>query len=168
MPDMSLPGSACQSPVIPAHPLIGREENMKMMFDMYLALNHQSAVDNQINARRRASNDSSFDHLVSMAVGAALVTATQTGDTENDQTVSPVRTGTGDAIVGSEGISADTVATANATVAASLGNLASALVPIIAGTSGVVTVQTLAAVLATVVASAGTASQAAATPGATK
>jgi len=142
-----------------ALPLLGRDENMKLLFDNTMALTQQAVIDNQRDARRRASNDGAFDHLVSMAVAAALITATQTGQTENAQTVSPVRTATGDAIVGSEGVSADTVATANAAVAASLGNLASALVPIITAAGGVVTAQTLAALLPTVVAAAGSSAQ---------
>jgi hypothetical protein len=151
-------------PLLAAHPLIGREENMKLLFDSTMTLMNQAALDNQRDSRRRASNDATFDHLVSMAVAAALVTSIQTGETENDQTVSPVRTATGDAIVGSEGVSADTAATANAAIAASLGNLASALVPIITAAGGVVTAQSLAALLPVVVSAAGTASGNSAAP----
>lgn len=132
------------SPLITHQPsLLGGAENMKLLFDLTLSLNQQSLIDNQRDARRRASNDAAFDHLVSMASAAALLNATQS---EED---------TGAAAAGSEETSDATVATSNAAVAASLGNLASALVPIIAGTSGVVSVQTLATVLAAVVSAAG-------------
>lgn len=152
-----VPGSPPQtcSLLIPAHPLLGREENMKLLFDLTMSLNQQAMIDNQINARRRHSNDAAYDHLVSMAVAAALATSVQTGETENQQTVSPGRTGTPEATIDAIGTSAAGIATSNQAVATSLGNLASALVPIVAGTSGVVSVQTLAAVLATVVAAAG-------------
>lgn len=166
MPDPNSMPPATSSLLIPAHPLIGREENMKLLFDNTMALTQQALIDNQSDARRRTSNNSAFDHLISMAVAASLVTSIQTGETENDQTVSPVRTATGDAIVGSEGISADTAATANAAIAASLGNLASALVPIITAAGGVVTAQSLAALLPTVVAAAGSSASSAGAPSA--
>lgn len=82
----------------------------------------------------------------------AALTSTESADTDNE-----VANDTEDTAM--EGI-----ATANQAVATSIANLASALVPIIAGTSGVVSVQTLAAVLAAVVGAAGTAANAAASP----
>lgn len=109
------------------------------------------------NQRRRESNDNTQDkaldsidlflarsmamqfHFSNVAAGVALSTEDTANEVASD----------------TEDTSAETIATSNAAVATSLGNLASALVPIIAGTSGVVSVQTLAAVLATVVASAG-------------
>lgn len=155
MPDLVPPPPQNSSLLIPSHPLIGREENMKLLFDNTLALTQQALIDNQRDARRRASNDSAFDHMISMAVAAALSAEIQTGETEDQQTVSPVRTAVGDAIVGSEGISADAAATANAAIAASLGQLATALVPIITAAGGVVSAQTLAAMLPVVIAAAG-------------
>lgn len=159
-----MPDQTCYPTAIPPCTLLGGPENMKLLFDSTMTLMNQAALDNQTDARRRMSNASTVDHLVNVAGAMALLTATQTGQTSNEQTVSPVRTAAGDAIVGSEGISADTVATANAAVAASLGNLASALVPIITAAGGVVSAQTLAALLPVVVASAGAASSSAAAP----
>jgi hypothetical protein len=139
-----------------------------------VALNMKQIVeDNTADARRRTSNNGTSDrmwdafnynvaqdnHTARHLAQLNVIAAAQVGVTETQQTTSPVRTGSGDAIVGSEGVSADTAATANAAIAASLGNLASALVPIITAAGGVVTAQTLAALLPTVIAAAGSSAQ---------
>jgi hypothetical protein len=96
--------------------------------------------------------------VISHAINAGLILAGQTGTTEQQQTVSPSRTATGDAIVGAEGVAASGVAVSAQAVATSLGNLASALVPIVTAAGGIVTAQTLAALLPVVVNSVGGAS----------
>jgi hypothetical protein len=97
------------------------------------------ADDNMEHSRRRASNDADYDkalnqiHLTERTdaqtlkhlAAINLLTSSQTGQTENQQTVSPVRTATGDAIVGGVGVSAEQVA-------ANIANLATALIPVIA------------------------------------
>ena len=98
--------------------------NQKMAYDFAAQLQNQALLDNQENARRwnalahkiaqdysavtirAAQNGAAFDHAVNMD----NVTQDQTGGTENEQTVSPVRTATGDAIVGGVGVSADQIA----------------------------------------------------------
>ena len=64
----------------PTLTLIGAAENMKLLFDLTMSLNQQALIDNQVNARRRSSNDGAFDHVVSMAAAAALLQATQAGE----------------------------------------------------------------------------------------
>jgi hypothetical protein len=157
--------------LIPAHPLIGREENMKLLFDQVMGTatdgmrnssdwsNSRARIDIR-SERQAASLDKLLDTVTILGFQNLLVAA-QTGQTENE-----VEQGPEDSAAGSEDTSNATVATSNAAVAASLGSLAQALIPIIAGTSGVVSVQTLAAVLASVVASAGAAASSAGAPSA--
>ena len=92
-----------------------------------VALNMKVIADDAAaDARRRQANNGSHDnawetlgfaiaqdnqtakHLATLG----LVQVGQTGATENQQTVSPVRTGTGDAVVGGVGVAAETVAVA--------------------------------------------------------
>lgn len=89
--------------------------NAKLQYDAAAALQNQLLADNQANARawnslnlRKAQNAETMDHWVDM-LG---VPAGQVGTTEGQQTVSPIRTATGDAIVGAVGVSADVVSAA--------------------------------------------------------
>lgn len=129
--------------------------NAKLGYDSAAQLQHQSLVDNQEDARawaalklRTAHNAATVDHLADVAA----LSSDQTGQTENEQTVSPVRTGTGDAIVGTVGVSSDAIA-------ASLGNLATSLVPVIASAVATATSQTLTAVLPVLLQAIGNASK---------
>ena len=117
----------------------------------------QIVEDNTADARRRTamngSNDQAWQTLnLSIAHDAqtikhlasiGLLQAGQTGMTENQQTTSPVRTATGDAIVGGVGVSAEQVA-------ANVANLTTLATAIIA--------QTLAAILPALVTAVGGAS----------
>jgi hypothetical protein len=101
---------------------------MKLLFDTVMSRENQSILDNQEDARAWAALKLSIATDAQTAKQLAVmqnITSAQTGETEDQQTVSPVRTGTGDAIVGSVGVSADTVA-------ASQANLLSAMTPVIA------------------------------------
>lgn len=144
-----------------------------------VALNMKQLVDdNQEHSRRRASNAADFDkamnqvtvsnaqdsHTLRFLAAANAIISAQVSNIETQQTVSPVRTATADAIVGTEGVAAAGEAVAAQAVATSLGNLATALVPIITAAGGVVTAQTLAALLPVVITAAGGAS----TPSQTK
>lgn len=98
--------------------------NQKLQYDFSAQLQGQALLDNQENSRRwnafaykvaqdaadaqarRVKNAEAFDHAVNMD----NVTQVQVGGTEAQQTVSPVRTATGDAIVGGVGVSAEQVA----------------------------------------------------------
>src|SRR5882724_888517 len=139
MPDTAptTPPQTC-SLLIPAHPLLGREENMKLLFDRLMANQTQAmddshdwsnsrAREDQRHARNAGTFDKSIDAIVTLAV-ADYSLSSQVGNTEGQQTVSPARTGTPEEILDTIGTSAAGIATANQTVATSLGNLASALV----------------------------------------
>jgi len=102
-------------------------------------------------ALRKAQNAHTFDHFVNMTTAGATAIAQQTGQTADEQTVSPVRTGTGDAIVGGVGVSAEQVA-------ANVANTATALLPVIASALATAISQTLAAVLPALVTAVGGAS----------
>lgn len=131
-----------------------------------IALNMKQLIDdNQEHSRRRASNDSDYDKALNMhhlseitdaqslkqLAALNLLASSQTGQTENQQTVSPVRTGTGDAIVGGVGVSAEQVA-------ANVANVATVMTPIIASALATAISQTIAALVPVVVTSAGGAS----------
>lgn len=138
--------------------------NFKHGYDISFSRDNQSILDNQEDARawsqlklRAAQNGATLDHFLNMTAAAATATAQQTGQTEDEQTVSAVRTATGDAIVGGVGVSAEQVA-------ANVANIATALTPVIASALATAISQTLAAVLPVVV----TASGGASTPSQTK
>jgi hypothetical protein len=131
-----------------------------------LALNMKQLIDdNQEHSRRRASNDADFDKAMNqITISAAqdaqtvkhlatinMLTASQTGATENEQTISPVRTGTGDAIVGGVGVSAEQVA-------ANVANLATTMTPIIAGAVAEAVSTAITAILPALVTAVGGAS----------
>lgn len=137
--------------------LLGGAENMKLLFDTIMGIQTQSLIDNQKDARRRSSNDAAFDHLVSMSAASALLNATQS---EDDSTATATQAGQGKltTAIGAEETADAGVAASAQAIATSLGNLASALVPIITTAGGVVTAQTLAALLPVVVNAVGGAS----------
>jgi len=58
---------------------------------------------------RKAQNAATFDHFVDMTTAGATAASQQTGQTENQQTVSPIRTGAGDAIAAVPGVSAGAI-----------------------------------------------------------
>lgn len=106
--------------------------NQKLQYDGSAQLQHQSLVDNQEDARawstlklRRAENAATTDHFLNITAAQATATAMQVGQSEDEQTTSPVRTATGDAIVGGVGVSAEQIA-------ANVANIATALTPVIA------------------------------------
>lgn len=159
MPDtMSVPSLDTTLPLLRAHPLIGREENMKLLFDDVMSdISHDRKTSLRLSETRQLEDirSSRFHSTVDHAFLAAIAIALQTGETENDQTVDPIKLSTADAPLASEATSDAGVAAAAQAIATSLGNLASALVPIITASAGVVSAQSLAALLATVVAAAG-------------
>jgi hypothetical protein len=128
--------------------------NSKLAYDASAQIQNQTLLDNQSDARAwnelKLSEARDAQVIKYMAATSAL-TSDQTGQTENEQTVSPVRTGTGDAIVGTVGVSADAIA-------ASMGNLATSLVPVIASALATAITQTVAALVPVVVTAAGGAS----------
>jgi hypothetical protein len=128
--------------------------NAKLQYDSAAQLQHQSLADNQEDARawaqlklRIATNAATIDH----AINAGVVLAGQVGTTEGQQAVSPVRTGTGDAIVGGVGVSAEQIA-------ANVANLATAITPVIVGAVSEAVSATIAAILPALVTAVGGAS----------
>ncbi len=140
-----------------------------------LALNmKQLCDDNQEHSRRRASNDADFDkamnqitlsaaqdaQLVKHLTNMNAVISAQVSNIETQQTVSPVRQATGDAIVGGVGVSAEQVA-------ANVADLATSLIPVVASALATAISQTIAALIPVVVNAAGGASTPSQTQGKT-
>lgn len=128
--------------------------NLKLGYDFAAQLQGQALIDNQINARARASADvraSEDAQTLKFLSTVGLMQLTQTGATENQASVDPVRSGTGDALVGSVGVSADTVAAAQA-------NLLTAMTPVIATAVATATAEAVAAILPALVTAVGGAS----------
>jgi hypothetical protein len=132
--------------------------NGKLQYDAAAQLQNQSLLDNQEDSRgwsqlklRIAQNAATVDHFVNMNAAQSTATAQQTGQTDNEQSVSPVRTATGDAIVGGVGVSAEQVA-------ANVADLATSLVPVIASALATAISQSIAALVPVVVTAAGGAS----------
>ena len=128
--------------------------NQKITGDRFAALMAQGAEDNQANSRawqgynlEVAKDHQTLKYLSSLGE----IQAGQTGMTENQQQVTPVRQATGDAIVGGVGVSAEQVA-------ANVADLATAMVPIITSALATAISQTLAAILPVVVTASGGAS----------
>lgn len=128
--------------------------NEKLGYDAVAQLQHQKQQDAQANSRAWdafslsvAQDAQKVKHLSEIA----LLTSQQTGETENQQTVSPVRTATGDAIVGGVGVSAEQVA-------ANVADLATSLIPVIATALATALGQTVAALVPVVVNASGGAS----------
>lgn len=130
--------------------LLGGAENIKLLFDEELD-----------NRRERLSNDRAWEVLklrtaneaqtVSHMTEMNAVISAQVSNIETQQTVSPVRTATGDAIVGGVGVSAEQVA-------ANVANLATSLIPVITSALATAISQTIAALVPVVVTAAGGAS----------
>jgi hypothetical protein len=117
--------------------------NEKLQYDGAAAIQNQSLVDNQEDSRawgalklRQAQNAATVDHLAQIG----LLQVGQTGATENQSNTSPEGQAAAEAIKGTIGVASDAIA-------ASMGNLATALVPVIASAVATATAQTLAAVL---------------------
>lgn len=153
------PSQDTTQPLLRSHRLMGSDENMKNVFDkVTLELFGDADLRDVARARARLSErserngiafDKAMDTVVTMGFQNLLATS-QTGQTTEQTASGPEHTAEG---------SIDTanaaVGTANAQVAANIAQLASALVPIITSAGGIVTAQSLAALLPVVVAAAG-------------
>lgn len=136
------------------------------------ALNSKLGLDEQFDNRRevlgnvraweelklrKAQNAATFDHFVNMSAAQATATAEQTGQTADQQTVSPIRTAAGDAIAAVPGVAAGQVS-------ANIADLATSLVPTVASAVTQAIMTALSPFLPVVVTAAGGAS----TPSQTK
>lgn len=114
------------------------------------ALNSKLGLDEQFDNRRevlandrawedlklrKAQNAATFDHFSNMTAATATATALQTGQTENEQTVSPIRTGTGDAIAAVPGVAAGMVSMSGGDLAQLIAQTVAAVVPLVVGAS---------------------------------
>jgi hypothetical protein len=107
--------------LVPPYSLLGGPENIKYLFDRMMMLDNQAALDNQSNARayaalnlRRAENAATIDHLGSLN---AVISA-QTGDTSDQQTTDPIRTGIADTMAAASYTPNRAVDTASAGISA--------------------------------------------------
>ena len=133
--------------------LLGGAENIKLLFDEELDSRRELqararaweavSLDMAQTASRRAQNAATFDHFVSMTSAAATATAEQTGQTENEQTVSPAGTAASETAKGAVAdagagvaVAAEGVATANQSIADAVANLMNALTAVIVTASG--------------------------------
>lgn len=117
--------------------------NFKHGYDLAVSRDNQAILDNQADARawaqlnlRKAQNAATVDHFIDMTSAAATATAEQTGQTENEQTVSPIRTATGDAIAAVPGVAAGMVSMSGGALAQLLAQTVAAVVPVVIAASG--------------------------------
>lgn len=150
------------SPQVTHQPsLLGGAENMKLLFDDTMSFLSTARQENFSDHRawealklRQANQAASFDHLVNMTAAAAG----QTGDTEDQASVTPIRTAAGDTEVqqpagsvyppirnvdqsgatatGAVQTAQAGVATANQSVADAVANLMNALTAVVTAASG--------------------------------
>jgi hypothetical protein len=146
---------------VPQHTLIGGPENLKLLFDECLDARRETLANQrawEAHKLRVANNSATFDHFVNMFAATASASASQTGQTENQASVSPIRTGAADtqvqqpagavypAIRNSDNLATTAtgavetaiagVATANQSIADSIANLVAALVSSIVAAQG--------------------------------
>ena len=124
--------------------------NSKLAYDFAAQLQGQALVDNQNFARQTAAlmqRSAEDAQTIKQLAIAGVVSAGQTGITENQQSVTPVRTATGDAIVGGVGVSAEQIAanvalgggvilTSVTTALVNASNALAAILPVLVTASG--------------------------------
>jgi hypothetical protein len=153
------------SPAVTHQPsLLGGAENIKLLFDEELdnrreKLAQQRAweainLDQAQIASRRAQNAASFDK----AMDAAVVIATATAQTENQQTVSPAGTAASETTKGAVAAAGAGEAVSAEAVTANVANLFTSLTPVIASALATAISQTIAALVPVVVTASGGAS----------
>lgn len=114
--------------LIPAHPIIGREEYATSLYNAYKDVDLSRARLDVRGERHGVNFDKALDTVLAISV-ANLGIASDTEETENAQTVSPGRTGTPEAAI-------DAIGTANAQTAGNIANLSTAILPILAAQAG--------------------------------
>jgi len=144
--------------------LLGGAENIKLLFDEELDNRRESLasqraweaikLDQAQTASRRASNAATFDK----AMDAAIVIATATAQTENQQTVSPAGTAASETAKGAVADAGAGEAVSAEAVTANVANLFTSLTPVIASALAAAISQTIAALVPVVVTASGGAS----------
>lgn len=128
--------------------------NAKLAYDFAAQLQNQGLIDNQAAARAwealKLKTAQDAQTLSALSQANAVISA-QVSNIETQQTTSPVRTATGDTIVGGVGVSAEQVA-------ANVANLATTMTPIIAGAVAEAVSTAIAAILPVLITAVGGAS----------
>lgn len=135
------------SPQITHQPsLLGGAENMKLLFDDVMShlSRVRSVAQSQDNAWETLRFTSAQDaQVVKHLAQLNVVTAAQTGQTENEQTVSPAGTAASETAKGAVAdagagiaVAAEGVATANQAIADAVANLVNALTAVVVTASG--------------------------------
>lgn len=164
MPDGTNAGFLSAATQIPPHTLIGGPENIKLLFDEEL----DSRREGQSNARaweavkldqaqiasRRAQNAATFDKAMDVIQAIAIAT----GQTENEQTVSPAGTAASETTKGAVAAAGAGEAVSAEAVTANVANLFTALTPVIATSLATALAQSLTAILPVLVTAVGGAS----------
>lgn len=116
--------------------------NQKILQDSTMSRENQAILDNQEDSRawsqlklRIATNAATVDHLANVFALQATATAQQTGQTEDEQTVSPIRTGAGDAIAAVPGVAAGMVSMSGGDLAQLVAQTVAAVVPLVVNAS---------------------------------
>lgn len=157
-------GQTCYPTQVPPHTLIGGPENIKLLFDEELDSRREVqarqraweaiSLDQAQTASRRAQNAASFDKAMDSIVAVAIAT----GQTENQQTVSPAGTAASETTKGAVAAAGAGEAVSAETVTANVANLMTSLVPVIASSLATAISQSIAALVPVVVNAAGGAS----------
>jgi hypothetical protein len=144
--------------------LIGGPENIKLLFDEELDSRREGQgnqrawesvkLDQAQIASRRAQNAASFDKAIDAIVAVSIAT----GQTENQQTVSPAGTAASETTKGAVAAAGAGEAVSAETVTANVANLMTSLVPVIASALATAISQSIAALVPVVVTAAGGAS----------
>lgn len=103
--------------------LLGGAENIKLLFDEELDNRRERLADQrawEVHKLRMAGNQEAFDNFIRFTTAGATATSQQTGQTANEQAVSPIRTGTGDTVAASAYPANRATDTAVASVAAAV------------------------------------------------
>jgi hypothetical protein len=150
--------------------LLGGAENIKLLFDEELDSRRETQANQRAwevvklsqaqNDLRRQQNSATVDHLAQLG----LLQLTQTGATENQQTVSPAGTAASETTKGAVAAAGAGEAVSAEAVTANVANLMTSLTPVIATALATALAQTLTAVLPALVTAVGGAS----TPSQTK
>jgi len=125
-----------------------------------------AAKDAVALSNRRNNNSATVDHFINMATAGASATAQQTGQTENEQTVSPAGTAASETAKGAVADAGAGIATAAEGIATANQAIADALAAFVAGvnTNAANLAAALGAVLVTAAGGASTPSQTQAKP----
>jgi len=144
--------------------LLGGAENIKLLFDEELDSRREVqarqrawesiALDQAQTASRRAQNAASFDKTMDSIVAIAVAT----GQTENQQTVSPAGTAASETTKGAVAAAGAGEAVSAEAVTANVANLFTSLTPVIASSLATAISQTIAAILPVLVTAVGGAS----------